>query len=166
MQISLTVNGTLHTAEVEPRLLLVDFIREWLRLTGTKIGCDTGQCGTCIIQVDGKLVMSCAMLAVQAQGSVIETIEAVAERGHLTTLQTSLWEKHGLQCGFCTPGVVMTMRDLLRKNANPSEAEIRASLESNFCRCTGYQSIVRAVQSTVEKMQAESQELLTLASHD
>ncbi len=151
MHISIVVNGELHTADIEPRLLLVDFIRDTLRLTGTKIGCDTGQCGTCTVRVNGELVMSCAMLAVQANNTEVVTIEGISTPGQLTDLQTDLWEKHGLQCGFCTPGVIMTLNDLLKKNPTPNEQEIRTSLDANLCRCTGYNSIVRAAQATVEK---------------
>ncbi len=154
MHISMTVNGKHYTADVEPRLLLVDFLRDTLKLTGTKIGCDTGRCGTCIIQVNGELATSCAMLAVQADSAEIVTIEGVSAPGKLTDLQASLWEKHGLQCGFCTPGVIMVLNDLLAKDPLPGEQQIRSSLEGSLCRCTGYHSIVRAVQATVEKAQA------------
>jgi carbon-monoxide dehydrogenase small subunit len=151
MQVLVTVNGQPHSADIEPRLLLVDFIRETLRLTGTKIGCDTGQCGTCIVQVDGKLATSCSMLTVQADNTQVETIEGASTHGQLTSLQASLWETHGLQCGFCTPGVVMTLQDLLQHNATPSKDEIRSTLDGNLCRCTGYASIVRAVEAVVEQ---------------
>ena len=158
--VSMVVNGELHTADIEPRLLLVDFIRDTLDLTGTKVGCDTGQCGTCIIQVNGELVTSCSMLAIQANDAKVVTIEGASTPDQLTDLQESLWEKHGLQCGFCTPGVVMTLRDLLERNPTPDEQEIRSSLEGNLCRCTGYHSIVRAAQATVEKVQ-QSQKVLS-----
>jgi len=162
MQISMTVNGKLNSADVEPRVLLVDFIRETLGLTGTKIGCDTGQCGTCTIQVNGRSVKSCLMLAVQANGSELKTIEGVAQNGQLNMLQEGFWEKHGLQCGFCTPGMVMALLDLLQHNTNPSEDEIRSSLEGNLCRCTSYHNVVRAVRYAVEKMQqASAAELAT-----
>jgi carbon-monoxide dehydrogenase small subunit len=156
MQVLITVNGKPMSAEVEPRMLLVDFIRETLALMGTKIGCDTGQCGTCTIQVNGRSVKSCLLLAVQANGSDVKTIEGVAQNGQLHMLQEALWEKHGLQCGFCTPGMIMSLLDLLEHNPNPSEDEIRSWLWGSLCRCTGYQSVVRAVQYAVEKMQQAS----------
>ncbi|GCF07960.1 (2Fe-2S)-binding protein [Dictyobacter arantiisoli] len=161
MKISLTVNGTQNTANVEPRILLVDFIRDTLNLTGTKLGCDTGQCGTCVIQVNGKPVKSCSMLAVQVDGCDVKTIEGVSQHGQLNTLQQSLWEKHGLQCGFCTPGMIMTLLDFLQHNEDPSEDEIRSCLEGHLCRCTGYHSVVRAVRDAVVKArQTQSADLL------
>ena len=150
METSLTVNGTPVSADVEPRALLVDVLRERLGLTGTKVGCDTGQCGSCVVHVDGVSVKSCAVLAVQAAGAEVTTIEGIGSVGELTELQQALWDKHGLQCGFCTPGMIMSLLDLLAGNPRPSEAEIRAWLVGNLCRCTGYHSVVRAVQELVE----------------
>lgn len=153
MNISLNVNGHTRAADVEPRVLLVDLLRETLGLTGTKIGCDTGQCGTCTVLLDGRSVKSCTMLAVQADGAEVTTIEGLSQDGQLHALQEGFWEMHGVQCGFCTPGMVMALADLLRHNSHPSEGEIRAGLEGNLCRCTGYHNIVRAVQYAVEKLQ-------------
>ena len=144
--VSITVNGRLGELEVEPRLLLVHFIRDVTGLTGTKIGCDTSQCGACTVLVDGVSAKSCTTLAVQADGASITTIEGLADGGQLHPLQESFWNKHGLQCGFCTPGMILASHELLRTNPSPSEAEIRHGLEGNMCRCTGYQNIVRAVQ--------------------
>ena len=132
--------------EVEPRLLLVDFLRNELGLTGTNVGCDTSQCGACTIHLDGKAVKSCTVLAVQADGSEVTTIEGLAANGTLHPMQQAFWDQHGLQCGFCTPGMIMTAVDLLKRNPHPTEAEIRHGLEGNLCRCTGYQNIVKAVQ--------------------
>jgi len=134
-------------------VLLVDFLRETLGLTGTKIGCDTGQCGTCTVLLDGRSVKSCTMLAVQADGAEVTTIEGLSQEGQLHALQEGFWEMHGVQCGFCTPGMVMALTDLLRHNAHPSERAIRDWLEGNLCRCTGYHNIVRAVQYAAEKLQ-------------
>jgi len=134
-------------------VLLVDFLRETLGLTGTKIGCDTGQCGTCTVWLDGRSVKSCTMLAVQADGAEVTTIEGLSQDGQLHALQEGFWEMHGVQCGFCTPGMVMALTDLLRHNAHPSERAIRDWLEGNLCRCTGYHNIVRAVQYAAEKLQ-------------
>jgi len=144
--VTITVNGRAHTQEVEPRLLLVHFIREGLGLTGTNIGCDTSQCGSCTVLVDGEAVKSCTVLAVQADGSSVTTIEGLAQDGKLHPVQEGFWEKHGLQCGFCTPGMIMTATDLLRRNPHPTEEEIRHGLEGNLCRCTGYHNIVAAVK--------------------
>jgi aerobic carbon-monoxide dehydrogenase small subunit len=145
--IVLTVNGVPHEAEVEPRTLLVDFIRDDLGLTGTKIGCDTSVCGACTIHLDGRAVKSCTVLAVQADGSDLTTIEGLAHEGQLHPLQEAFWERHGLQCGFCTPGIIMTAAELLGPNGEHlTEEEIRHALEGNLCRCTGYQHIVEAVQ--------------------
>jgi aerobic carbon-monoxide dehydrogenase small subunit len=145
--IVLTVNGVRHEAEVEPRTLLVDFIRDDLGLTGTKIGCDTSVCGACTIHLDGRAVKSCTVLAVQADGSELTTIEGLAHDGQLHPLQEAFWERHGLQCGFCTPGIIMTAAELLGSNGDHlTEEEIRHALEGNLCRCTGYQHIVEAVQ--------------------
>jgi len=134
-------------------VLLVDFLRETLGLTGTKIGCDTGQCGTCTVWLDGRSVKSCTMLAVQADGAEVTTIEGLSQDGQLHALQEGFWEMHGVQCGFCTPGMVMALTDLLRHNAHPSERAIRDWLEGNLCRCTAYHNIVRAVQYAAEKLQ-------------
>jgi len=152
--VSITVNGTTYTQDVEPRVLLVHFIRDILGLTGTNIGCETSLCGACTIMMDGLTVKSCTQLAVQADGSSITTIEGLADNGNLHPLQEGFWEKHGLQCGYCTPGMIMTAVGLLQDNPNPSENEIRHGLEGNLCRCTGYQNIVKAVQYAADKMQA------------
>jgi carbon-monoxide dehydrogenase small subunit len=151
-QITVTVNGTEHAAEVDSRLLLVHFIRDELRLTGTHIGCDTTHCGACTVLIDGVPMKSCTVLAVQADGASIKTVEAMAENGKLHPLQEGFWEKHGLQCGYCTPGMLMTSSALLESNPNPSELEIREAISGNLCRCTGYNNIVKAVQYAAEKM--------------
>jgi carbon-monoxide dehydrogenase small subunit len=145
-QVSVTVNGKVRKATVDPRLLLVHFLREHLRLTGTHVGCDTSQCGACTVLMDGRSVKSCTLFAVQADGATITTIEGLASDGHLHPLQEAFWEEHGLQCGFCTPGMIMASVTLLQDNPTPSEQEIREGLSGNFCRCTGYQHIVNAVQ--------------------
>ena len=150
MEVTINVNGTDHTREIEARLLLVHFIRDSLGLTGTHWGCDTSNCGACTIIVDGKAVKSCTIFAAQAQGSTITTIEGLAQNGNLHPLQTGFWEKHGLQCGFCTPGMIMSSYGLLQENPNPSEQEIREGLSGNLCRCTGYHNIVKAVQYAAE----------------
>jgi carbon-monoxide dehydrogenase small subunit len=150
--ISMTVNGAPRELDVEPRRLLVQAIREDLDLTGTHVGCDTSQCGACTVHVDGRAVKSCSMLAVQADGATITTIEGMAPSGDLHPLQTAFWEQHGLQCGFCTPGMIMTAADLLSRNADPSEDEIRHALEGNICRCTGYHNIVAAVKAAAVAM--------------
>ena len=152
--ISLTVNGAQRELDVEPRRLLSQAIREDLDLTGTHIGCDTSQCGTCTVHVDGRAVKSCTMLAVQADGADITTIEGMATGDALHPLQAAFWEKHGLQCGFCTPGMIMTAADLLARNADPSDEEIRYAIEGNMCRCTGYQNIVAAVKAAAVAMRA------------
>lgn len=166
MQVSIKVNGKSCDADIEPRLLLVDFLRDNLDLTGTKVGCDTNQCGTCNVLLNGVSVKSCTVLAVQADGSDLVTIEGVAQNGQLHLLQEAFWEKHGLQCGFCTPGMIMSLIDLLQRNSNPSEADIRNSLEGNLCRCTGYHNVIRAVQHAAEKIQqaAQSKPLLTIST--
>jgi len=151
-QISVTVNGTAHEAEVESRLLLVHFIREELRLTGTHIGCDTSHCGVCTVQLDGEPVKSCTVLAVQADGRSVNTVEGLEQGGKLHAIQEAFTEKHALQCGFCTPGMLMTTSALLARNKNPSELEIRQAISGNLCRCTGYLNIVKAVQHAAEKM--------------
>ena len=154
-KISVTVNGVKHTDKVEPRLLLVHYLRDVLRLTGTHVGCDTSGCGACTILVNGKATKSCTMLAVQADKTKITTIEGLATNGELHPLQEGFKECHGLQCGFCTPGMIMTAVDLLQHNPQPTEEEIRMALEGNFCRCTGYHNIVKSVQYAVEKMPAK-----------
>ena len=143
--VRITVNGRLYEREVEPRLLLVHFIRDLGALTGTKVGCDTSQCGSCTILLDGISAKSCTTLTVQADGADVTTIEGLADGDTLHPLQESFWNKHGLQCGFCTPGMIMASHELLRTNADPSDSEVRHGLEGNMCRCTGYQNIVRAV---------------------
>ena len=153
-KVRITVNGKAREADVEPRTLLVHYIRDTLGLTGTHVGCDTTSCGVCTVLMDGKAVKSCTVLAVQADGSEITTIEALAQGGQLHPLQEGFWEKHGLQCGFCTPGMIMTAVDLLQNNPSPSEQEIRAGIEGVLCRCTGYQNIVLAIQYAAEKMSA------------
>jgi aerobic carbon-monoxide dehydrogenase small subunit len=150
--VSVTVNGAREAREVEPRQLLVHFLRETLGLTGTNVGCDTSQCGSCTVLLDDQAVKSCTVLAVQADGSSVTTIEGLAANGKLHPIQEAFWEKHGLQCGFCTPGMVMTACDILKKNPKPSEAEIRHGLEGNYCRCTGYQNIVASIQEAAGKM--------------
>ena len=150
--ISLTVNGARRELDVEPRRLLVQAIREDLDLTGTHVGCDTSQCGACTVHVDGKAVKSCTMLALQADGATVTTIEGMADGENLHPLQTAFWEKHGLQCGFCTPGMIMVAADLLARNADPSDAEIRHAIEGNICRCTGYHNIVAAVRAAAVTM--------------
>ena len=151
MEVSMTVNGTTHTNDVEPRTLLVHYLRENLRLTGTHVGCDTSSCGACTIIVNGETIKSCTLLAVQCEGAEIKTIEGMATNGQLHPIQESFREKHGLQCGFCTPGMIMSSWQLLERNPNPSEDEIRHALEGNFCRCTGYHNIVTAVQDAATK---------------
>jgi len=144
-RIKVTVNGTAYARDVEPRMLLVDFIRDALALTGTNIGCDTSQCGACTIHMDDMAVKSCTVLAVQADGSSITTIEGLAQHGQLHAMQQAFWDQHGLQCGYCTPGMIMAATKLIQDKPSISEAEIRHGLEGNMCRCTGYQNIVRAV---------------------
>jgi carbon-monoxide dehydrogenase small subunit len=150
--ITLNVNGTSVTNEVEARLLLVHFIREDLDLTGTHIGCDTTSCGACTVMMNGRAVKSCTVFAVQANGAEIETIEGVANGAELHPLQEGFWEKHGLQCGYCTPGMIISAKHLLDKNPNPTEEEIRQGISGNLCRCTGYNKIVEAIQYAAEKM--------------
>ena len=152
MNVSMTINGTSYTHDVEPRMLLVHFLREQLGLTGTKIGCDTSQCGACTVHLNGKALKSCTMLAVQADGAEITTIEGLGNGG-LHPMQESFWEKHGLQCGYCTPGMIMATSAFLQQHPNPSETDIREhALEGNMCRCTGYQNIVASVKLAAEKM--------------
>ena len=150
--VSITVNGKVRRAEVEPRLLLVHFLREHLNLTGTHVGCDTSQCGACTVQIDGHSAKSCTLLAVQADGCQVTTIEGLAKDGQLHPLQEAFWEEHGLQCGYCTPGMIMSAVHLLRDNPTPSEQQIREGINGNFCRCTGYQHIVNAIQRAAGNM--------------
>ena len=150
-KISLTINGKAHAAEVEPRLLLIHFLREVAGLTGPHIGCETSICGACTVLLDGKAVKSCTMFAVQADGRNLTTIEGLASESRLDPLQEAFWNEHGLQCGFCTPGMIMTAKQLLSDNPNPTDAEIRHGLEGNLCRCTGYQHIVNAVRAAAQK---------------
>ena len=152
--ITLTVNGTRRQAAVEPRTLLVHLLRDDLDLTGTHIGCDTSQCGACTVLIDGRSVKSCTQLAIQCEGQEITTIEGIGTLEALHPLQNAFWEKHGLQCGFCTPGMILTAADLLARTPDPNEHEIRHALEGNYCRCTGYQNIVAAVQAAAEAMRA------------
>ena len=151
-KVTMTINGVSYSHEVEPRMLLVHFIRELSGLTGTHVGCDTSQCGACTIDLNGLAVKSCTLLAVQADGAQITTIEGLAKDGKLHPIQEAFWEKHGLQCGFCTPGMIMSAAQILQRNPNPSEAEIRHELEGNLCRCTGYHNIVKAIQYAAETM--------------
>ena len=150
--VSVTVNGARRKHDVEARLLLVHYLRETLGLTGTNVGCDTSQCGSCTVLMDGKAVKSCTVLAVQADGAKVTTIEGLAVDGKLHPLQNAFWEKHGLQCGYCTPGMILTACNLLEKNPKPTDAEIRHGLEGNLCRCTGYQNIVAAVREAAPRM--------------
>lgn len=152
MQISLTVNGQQHSLDVEPRMLLVHALRDSLDLTGTKVGCDTSQCGACTILLDGQAVKSCTLFAVQADGAEIATIEGLQSNGDLHPLQQSFWDHHGLQCGYCTPGMIMMSYHLLENNPKPTEEEIRHGLEGNLCRCTGYHNIVKAVKDAAQHM--------------
>ena len=149
--VSMTVNGKVRKAHVEPRLLLVHFLREQLNLTGTHVGCDTSQCGACTVLIDGRSVKSCTVFAVQADGSKITTIEGLATNGALHPMQECFWEEHGLQCGFCTPGMIMSAVNLLADNPQPTEDQIREGISGNFCRCTGYQHIVNAIQHAANR---------------
>jgi aerobic carbon-monoxide dehydrogenase small subunit len=150
MHVAITVNGVRREADLEPRTLLVDFIRDHAGLTGTKIACDTSQCGACTVHLDGKAVKSCTVLAVQVDGRTVTTIEGLASNGALHAVQEAFREKHGLQCGYCTPGMIMATVDLLAASPQPSDEEIRHALEGNLCRCTGYENIVRAVHEAAE----------------
>ena len=145
-RISVNINGRLHQSSVEPRLLLVHYLRNTLGLTGTHVGCDTSQCGACTVILNGRAVKSCTVLAVQANGGELLTVEGLSTDGNLHPVQEAFWEEHGLQCGYCTPGMIMTAYQILERNASPSEAEIRKGLAGNYCRCTGYQNIVKAIQ--------------------
>jgi carbon-monoxide dehydrogenase small subunit len=153
--IQLTVNGAPHKVEVESRLLLVHLLRENLRLTGTHIGCDTSHCGACTVLLDGEPVKSCTLLAVQAEGAQITTVEGLEKDSHLHPVQEGFWEKHGLQCGYCTPGMILTGCALLARNKSPTEGEIREAISGNLCRCTGYVNIVKAIQYAAEKLRAQ-----------
>ena len=157
--VSVTVNGQTYTREVDARLLLVHFIREDVELTGTHIGCDTTSCGACTVILNGRAIKSCTLFAVQANGGTVETIEGIAQNGQLHPLQEGFWEKHGLQCGYCTPGMIMSAKELLAKNPNPTEEEIRWGISGNLCRCTGYNKIVEAIQYAAEKLNAEEEEV-------
>jgi aerobic carbon-monoxide dehydrogenase small subunit len=152
--VSMTVNGQAVTRDVGPRTLLVEFLRQHLDLTGTHVGCDTSQCGACVIHVNADSVKSCTMLAVQAEGAQITTIEGLAKNGELHPMQAAFREHHGLQCGFCTPGMIMSAIDLVKRNPSPSETEIREWLEGNLCRCTGYHNIVKAIQAAAADMRS------------
>ena len=154
-EVTITVNGQAYTRQIESRMLLVHFIREEIGLTGTHIGCDTTSCGACTVLLDGKAVKSCTVFAVSANGKSVETIEGVAQNGALHPLQEGFWEKHGLQCGYCTPGMIMSAKYLLSQNPNPTEEEIRAGISGNLCRCTGYNKIVEAVRHAAEKMNSQ-----------
>jgi len=153
VKISVTINGKQYTSQVEPRQLLVYYLREALSLTGAHVGCDTSSCGACTVLIDGQAVKSCTTLAVQADGTHVTTIEGLAKNGTLHPIQEGFRQEHGLQCGFCTPGMIMSAADLLQNNPDPSESEIRHALEGNFCRCTGYHNIVRSIQWAVKKLQ-------------
>ena len=155
--ISLTVNGEVREADVEPRLLLVHLIRDVFGLTGTHIGCDTSHCGACTVHIDGMSAKSCTMLAVQADGATVRTIEAMADGATLHPLQQGFWDQHGLQCGFCTPGMIMQAASLLAENPDPSDAEIREGISGNLCRCTGYVNIVKAIQQAAGEMRAAAE---------
>jgi len=156
--ITVTVNGATHSSEVEPRLLLVHYLRDALELTGTHVGCETGLCGACTVHLDGEAVKSCLVLAVQANGSQVKTVEGLSSNGELDPVQQAFWEEHGLQCGYCTPGILLTAHDLLRRSPSATDAEIQRALTGNLCRCTGYQTIVRAVQSAARKKKAKLRE--------
>ena len=154
--ITLTVNGTGYTREVEPRLLLVHFLREVLELTGTHIGCDTSQCGACTVTMDGLAIKSCTAFAVQADGATIVTIEGLAKDGKLHPIQEAFHEEHGLQCGYCTPGMIMTLSQVLERNPDPTDEEIRHGIAGNICRCTGYENIVRSARDAARRLREEA----------
>jgi carbon-monoxide dehydrogenase small subunit len=154
--ITLTVNGTGYTREVEPRLLLVHFLREVLELTGTHIGCDTSQCGACTVTMDGLAIKSCTAFAVQADGATIVTIEGMAKDGKLHPIQEAFHEEHGLQCGYCTPGMIMTLSQVLERNPDPTDEEIRHGIAGNICRCTGYENIVRSARDAARRLREEA----------
>jgi carbon-monoxide dehydrogenase small subunit len=150
--VTVTVNGTSYSRDIQPTLLLVEFLRETLALTGTHVGCDTSQCGACTVLVDGRATKACTMLAVQADGAVVVTVEGLANSGELHPIQRAFAKEHGLQCGFCTPGLMITAVDFLERNTSPSDAEIRHAIEGNLCRCTGYHNIVNAIRSAAAEM--------------
>ncbi|MEM7112678.1 MAG: (2Fe-2S)-binding protein [Chloroflexota bacterium] len=152
MKVSMTVNGKAYTRDVEPRMLLVHFVRDVLGMTGTNIGCDTSQCGACTMHMNGMSIKSCTTLAVQADGAEITTIEGLANKGQLHPMQQAFWDNHGLQCGYCTPGMIMAATKLVENNPNLTEADIRHGLEGNICRCTGYENIVRSVKAAAAEM--------------
>jgi carbon-monoxide dehydrogenase small subunit len=154
VNVEVTINGERHSHDVEPRLLLVHYLRDVAGLTGTHVGCETSLCGACTVMLDGQAVKSCTLLAVQANGAEITTIEGLAENGELHPVQEGFWECHGLQCGFCTPGMIIAAHQLLQRNSRPTEAQIRRGIEGNLCRCTGYQHIVDAVQYAARKMRS------------
>jgi len=156
-RVSMTINGTKYEHEVEPRLLLVHYIREQAGLTGTHVGCDTSNCGACTIEMDGHSVKACTVFAVQANGSQLLTIEGLAQGTQLHPLQQAFWDEHGLQCGYCTPGMIMAARQLLARNPDPTEKEIRMGIEGNLCRCTGYHNIVKAIQAAAKVMGEEAE---------
>jgi aerobic carbon-monoxide dehydrogenase small subunit len=158
MRVNLTINGQPRGDEIEPRMLLVHYLREVAGLTGTHVGCESTLCGACTLLLDGRAVKSCTVLAAQADGATITTVEGLARDGKLHPIQDGFWEEHGLQCGYCTPGMMMAAADLLSHNTNPSDADIRHAIEGNLCRCTGYQHIVKAVQNAAEKMRAASRD--------
>lgn len=149
---NIEVNGTKHEADVDPRVLLVHYLRESLGLTGTHVGCETSMCGACTVLLNGKAVKACTLFAVQAEGAQVTTVEGLKQNGQYHPIQQGFWEEHGLQCGFCTPGMILSAHDLLSRNANPSDEEIRHGLEGNLCRCTGYQHIINAVRSAASRM--------------
>ncbi len=154
VRVSVTVNGQQRSEEVEPRLLLVHFLRDTLGLTGTRVGCDTSNCGACTVHVDGEAIKSCTLLAAQVDGAEVTTIEGLGQEGNLHPLQEAFWTNHGLQCGYCTPGMIMASADLLARTPNPSEHEVREALAGNLCRCTGYENIVKAVRAAAGEMRA------------
>jgi carbon-monoxide dehydrogenase small subunit len=156
MRVNLAINGEQRSDDIEPRTLLVHYIRDIAGLTGTHVGCETSMCGACTVLMNGQAVKSCTVLAVQAEAAQITTVEGMEKDGKLHAIQQGFWEEHGLQCGYCTPGMIMTASDLLSRNANPTEPEIREALEGNLCRCTGYQHIIKAIQYAAEKMRAAS----------
>jgi carbon-monoxide dehydrogenase small subunit len=155
-KVTITINGKSVTEEVEPRTLLIHFLREQMNLTGAHIGCETSLCGACTVEVDGKAIKSCAMFAVQANGKSVTTIEGLAQDGKYHPVQDAFWTEHGLQCGYCTPGMIIAVKQLLERNPNPTDAEIRRGIEGNLCRCTGYQHIVNAARTAAAQMQAAS----------
>lgn len=154
MQLNITINGKRHTDDIDPRMLLVHYLRDVVQLTGTHVGCETSLCGACTVLMNGNAIKSCTTLAVQAEGCQITTVEGLAKGGKMHLLQEGFWEEHGLQCGYCTPGMIMTAADLLSRNPDPSEAQIREALEGNLCRCTGYQHIIKAIQYAAERMRS------------